>query len=285
MEHENDQLTSLYEGILLNESQATNTTGNLKSGQGFEGEEKAQASAIKGGDPIDAEGIRQKKPVDGPSQKTDEGKPKPLGKKEANAPRQESISLSFDDLYKQTIQEEEDFEIAPASDIESDDFNQEEGDFTDETDIDEEIDLASELRLLADRMAEIADKLSVDEEETDPDDLEGGGIGDESEDDNDFLGQESVQHRKGKKGKNIREAITSEPEPKPLKKTSLGPKMSQKPSNKIGKSGAKKAALPSQKTRNGQLETLPKTSFGPNMSQNPSGTGPAVKGQGSDLVA
>jgi len=81
------------------------------------------------------------------------------------------------------------------------------------------------------------------------------------------------------------EAIVSEPTPKPLKKTTLGPKMKQNPKNIIGKSGAKKAITPAAgKDRTGKLSPASKSQFGPNMKQNPNGNGPAVKGGNASLV-
>jgi hypothetical protein len=63
--------------------------------------------------------------------------------------------------------EEEEGEVVPAQDIEGEGFNDDVGDFEsqEEGDIEEEIDLSAELRLLADRLSEIADKLSVNGEE------------------------------------------------------------------------------------------------------------------------
>jgi len=281
-----DALENLYESMIQEASKTgTVDTGKEmpKPGEGLEGEEKAKKMSTESGP--EGKGNKVDKPVAGPSvgdKSFEEGKGKPLTKKESTeVPAESKIPLTFDELFKKTINEEEE-PITPASDIESSDFSEDQGDFTgEEGDVDEEIDLASELRLLADRLTEIADKLSVDEagegeigEEGPAEEapVEGGAAPS-------TLAPESVQH-----GKVMKEAIVSEPTPKNLKKTTLGPKMSQNPKNKIGKSGAGKAATPPAKDRTGEPSPLPKTQFGPKMSQNPTGTGPAVKGGNAPLV-
>jgi hypothetical protein len=291
-----DNLEMLYENMIKEASKTgTVDTGKEmpKPNESFEGSDKAKKMSSESGP--DGKSNKVNKPVAGPSvgdASFEEGKGKPLSKKEgkvAESKEESGIALSFDELYSKTLNEEEDA-IAPAADIESEDFSEDTGDFApegEEGDIDEEIDVASELRLLADRLSEIADKLSVDEtggvEEEPVDEIPAEGEGEEDMGGvgSDIIGNESVQHRR----KVVKEAIKSEPTPKPLKKTTLGPKMSQNPKNKIGKSGAGKASTPSAKDRTGTPSNLPKTQFGPKMSQNPSGTGPAVKGSNAPLVA
>lgn len=268
-----NQLEDLYMKMITESKDGTVNT-KVKAGDGFEGADKANIKSVKSPEPTDAEGIKQKKPVDGPSADTKAGEPKPLSKKvEGMKDSVEAPLLTFDQLYNKTITEAED-EVVAAPDIEGEEFNPDEGDFTgtDEEEVGmgeegEEIDIASELRLLADRLVEIADKISVDEPVE-------GDISEEAP----VEGMDEVPAP-------VTEAIKSEPTPKPAKKTTLGPKMSQNPKNRIGKSGAGKASMPKAgKDRTGTPSPAPKTQFGPNMSQNPSGTGPAVKGSNAPLV-
>jgi hypothetical protein len=191
------------------------------------------------------------------------------------------LALSFDDLYNKVINEADE-DVVPTPDVEGDDFSETTGDFDtgEGTDVDEEIDLASELRLLADRLSELADKLSVE----DPDAALGDELG--GEEGGEEMGEEPSDIPPTLSRESVTEAIVSEPTPKPMKKTTLGPKMKQNPSNKMGKSGAGKASLPAQgKDRSGKPSPAPKTTLGPKMSQNPSGTGPAVKGGQATVVA
>jgi hypothetical protein len=274
------KLEDLYMQMITESGKEGTVNTKVKPGQGLEGSDKANIKAVKSPEPTDAEGVKQKKPVEGPSADTKAGEPKPLSKKEQgvkdSVEQEKSPFMTFDQLYTQTITEAD--EVVPAPDIEGDEFNPEEGDFTggEEGEMGEEaeeIDIASELRLVADRLIEIADKISVGGEGTE--ELPEGPVEEMPEEG--LTSNESVQQMK--------EAIVSEPTPKPAKKTTLGPKMSQNPKNKIGKSGAGKASVPTAgKDRTGTPSPAPKTSFGPKMSQNPSGTGPAVKGSNAPLV-
>jgi hypothetical protein len=108
-------------------------------------------------------------------------------------------SSNFENLYKSVIGEEED--IVPAGDVEGDEFNDELGDFEGdlEGDIEEETSIAVELRTMAERLQELADKYAGSEDEEDFDGLEDEDMGmDEDEDEEDVF-----------------EAVKSEPEPKP----------------------------------------------------------------------
>lgn len=287
MDNHMSEMGAMYEQILKE--------GQVKKGESFEGADKAQGKSIKGEGP---ETAKLPKPQQGPSMGDDtvaQGKGVEMKKKAVKATEQaatQTLSLSFDDLFNKVINEADDDladKVVPAPDVEGDDFSEDTGDFdaTEETDVDEEVDLASELRLLADRLSEIADKLSVEDEGEEDGDL-GDEMGDEmgaddaTEDATEDVGMPPALNRESVQT----EAIKSEPTPKPLKKTTLGPKMKQNPTNKIGKSGAGKASLPAQgKDRSGKPSNAKKTTLGPKMSQNPSGTGPAVKGAQSPLIA
>jgi hypothetical protein len=274
---------------VITESDDTVKT-KVKAGDGFEGSENATIKSVKSPEPTAADGIKQKKPVEGPSGDDEAGKPKKLSggkmgmKKEDMETKTNEIPLTFDKLYSKVINEADE-DVVPAPDIEGADFSEEEGDFDSTADgegeLEEEIDVASELRLLADRLTEIAEKISGgeptdelgDDMDADMGDDLGGDAGIEAE----FSANESKVHT---------EAIKSEPTPKAAKKTTLGPKMSQKPKNKIGNSGAKKAVTPTAgKDRTGTPSVASKTTLGPKMSQNPSGTGPAVKGSNASLIS
>ena len=277
------KLGDIYMQMITESGKEGTVNTKVKAGDGYEGSEKANIKAVQSPDPTEAEGIKQKKPVEGPSADTKAGEPKPLGKKEQGVKDSVEMPLmTFDQLYNKTITEADE-EVVPAPDIEGSEFNTDEGDFTGEEGMEDgteeegdEIDVASELRLLADRLSEIADKISV---ESPSEELE-GPVEENPE------GMEGTEIPEvARESKQVTEAIVSEPTPKPAKKTTLGPKMSQNPKNKIGKSGASKASVPAAgKDRTGTLSPAPKTQFGPKMSQNPSGTGPAVKGSNAPLV-
>jgi hypothetical protein len=290
MDNHMKDMGDMYEQMLKEGTEKSSSVNTkVKAGDSFEGADKTKKMSAESGP--DGKSNTVAKPAAGPSAGDDDvakGKGKPLSKKEVttkdSVDNQPKISLSFDDLYNKVIKEGDGLdEVVPTQDIESGDFDENTGDFSasEETDVDEEIDLASELRLLSDRLNEIADKLSLDDTES-PDVSEDMGETDETDgisSDNSELApdisKESVHT----------EAIKSEPNPKPLKKTTLGPKTTQNPKNKIGKSGAGKASTPAGKDRSGTPSNAPKTQFGPKMSQNPSGTGPAVKGGQAAFVA
>jgi hypothetical protein len=285
------------EATVVTESSKSGTVdgSKVKAGAGFEGAEKVKQNSVESGP--EGKGNKVAKPTEGPSSDDEAAKPKPLGKKETGGmkdsdDKEAKMKLSFDDLYKKTITENED-EIVSTPDLEGEGFDEKTGDFeggeegaegSDEAN--EEIDLASELRLLADRLTEIADKFSVEESGEEGAEGDIDAIGDElppvegAPENGGEMARESVQQ--------VKEAIKSEPTPKPAKKTTLGPKMSQNPkaSGYTKKSGAGKAQNPKMgKDWSGRPSNAAKTTLGPKMSQNPSGTGPAVKAGNAPLVA
>lgn len=254
-----DKITEIYEGMLQKASDeiVTESEGTDKTPKA-PGINKSFDGSDKNGKPIKAEKVAG---VPTPTEATPapEGKPQKLGKKEIN----DSVALSFDQLFKKVIKEdnelgdEENDEVVKSPSIEGDEFDTDKGDFgegeegADETE--EEIDLATELRMLAGRMNEIADKLSSGDE--DLEDLEG----DE--------GMEEVSSEEALGG--MGEGTGGEPNPapvresmqnqmKPAKKTSLNPKMKQNPkaSGYTSKSGAGTAQKPAQKQRDGTLSPL-----------------------------
>jgi hypothetical protein len=288
MNNVNKVMGDMYDKIRLTESEKNSEVKNkIKAGDGFEGSEKAKTFSKDSG-PEQAANI--KKPVEGPSSGDDaveKGKGKVLAKKTVSTKdsvEQPKLSLSFDDVYKKIVQEEESLDaVMPAQDIEGEGFDETKGDFEkEETDVNEEVDVGTELRLIAERLMEMAEKLGGEEMSPMDDESVEGAEGMEDAEGSemgtspvDSLNRESVQT----------EAIKNEPNPKPLKKTSFNPKMKQNPKNIIGKSGAGKASLPAKKDHSGVPSNAPKTQFGPKMSQNPTGTGPAVKGNREPLIA
>ena len=275
-------LENIY-GDMLTEGADQKTVG--KKITELEGSEKAQASNLeKTSGKIPAE-----KPTEyGKNPGVEEGKGKPLTKKVEKAKESmEKPKMSFNEIYKKVIKEGGDLGeegVQPAPDLEGEGFSDEKGDFApdaeldaeEDTDVNEEMDLATELRLLADRLGEIAEKLGMDDELV-PEDGGEEGLGGEGIDEEPMGGAipESVQTGK------IPEPTT----PKLAKKTTLGPKMSMKPKNKIGNSGAGKASVPTGgKDVSGRLSPAKKTQFGPHMSKTVSGTGPAVQGKGDAFV-
>lgn len=288
MKNVNTLLGEMYEKIRLTESEKKDEVkSKIKPGDGFEGSEKAKTFSKDSG-PEQASDI--KKPVEGPSSGDDaveKGKGKVLAKKTVSTKdsvEQPKLTLSFDDAYQKIVNEEESVEdVIPAQDIEGEGFDETKGDFAEEpTDVNEEVNVGTELRLIAERLMEMAEKLGGEEmtpmDDEGTEDIEGAEGAEGSEMGGapiDSLNRESVQT----------EAIKNEPNPKQLKKTSFNPKMKQNPKNIIGKSGAGKASLPAKKDHSGVPANAPKTQFGPKMSQNPQGTGPAVKGNREPLIA
>jgi hypothetical protein len=270
-------LENIY-GAMLTESNDQKTVG--KKITELEGSEKAQASNL--------EKTSGKIPADKPKEygknpDVEEGKGKPLTKKVEKAKESiEKPKMSFNDIYSKIIKENDDLDaVEPAADIESAGFSDEAGDFDPdadkEGDVEEEMDLTTELRLLADRLSEIAEKLGMDEGLT-PDAGAGEGLDVPAGDD---MGMEPEAKLESVQTGKIPQPTT----PKLAKKTTLGPKMSMKPSNKIGNSGAGKASVPTGgKDVSGRLSPAKKTQFGPNMSKTVSGNGPAVQGKGDAFV-
>lgn len=283
------KLGELYESIYNKETNplTEETVGKDIKGD-LEGAEKAKTK------PDTNKNVKVDKPTEGPSSDNEDGKPKELKGKATKAKEsssEETVKLSFDDLYNKTINEEGelDDQVVPAPDVEGSEFDTDTGDFgegdmSDKTDTDEEVDLATELGMIADRLTEIKDKLMGVESTENPDEDLGdtGDLGDtEGVEGEDTLGTEDVTKESAK----ITEAIKSEPSPKPLKKTTLGPKTKQVPSNKIGTSGkGTTVSKVASKDYSGKPSNASKTTLGPKMSQTVTGKGPTVAGKGETFI-
>jgi len=257
------------EEVVLTEGDAKKpmTAGTVKPGN-IEGADKAKApkNVQTADNKVDA-------PVEDSAHSNpsvEEGKGKVLVKKES----EEIVKpiLSFDELYSKTLKEDlNSEEISPAGDIEGENFDDKLGDFDagDDSGIDEEVDAATELRLLADRLNEIADKISG---------TEGGeeGLGGEE----DLTGEEDL----GGEGADIppvrRESFQHELKKAP--KSKFGPSMKNTASN-ISKNAGKSKTPSKGKDTSGKLSPAPKSTLGPKMSKTVSGSGPAVQGGGGKL--
>jgi hypothetical protein len=250
-----DGLSGAYELILENNKEGM-VKSNLKQGssvigdvkKGFGGPEKTNIKK-----PIEAE--NKINPGHG-SIKTERYKMKNI-----------LPESSFDKLFKKQIVMEDGGIDGDESPLEMEGeygFDEEEGDFPSaqgDDDLGEEVDVATELRLIIDRLTEVAEKLGAYDQETEEinDDLGEGDI--ESEEDVPF--PEAVQS-------NL----------KPFKNNTA--KMQQKNNrvqSKFNPSGKKACTTggPGKGTSDGKLSPFRKTTLGPKMSLKADGKGPMTK--------
>lgn len=255
-----DKLNEVYQKM-LKENYNNMTVGTTKTGE-LEGAEKAKP-------------IEQQKTADNQVKSPEEGLSQEEVKKggaSANADtvkKEETVNDSFDitaskfeDLYKSVIGEDLDemigAEVVDAPEVEGDSFDDELGDFEDDS-VSDETDIAVELRTMAERLTELADKyaeLSVDSDiDVEDDDLE-IDLEDSDEDEPKM------------------ESMKSEPEPKPAKATTQGPKMSKTVSGKLSSVGKKHAKSGMKGKFTGEPEALSSSSGTANKS------GMTVKGSG-----
>lgn len=293
MDKNNDALAAAY-GLILEGKDGT--VGKDMSGKSFEGSEKASP---KDNPFKNAEETQKKKP-EGPSQgettvADGKGKPAPKSKDIPKKKVSESgIPTTFDKLYNAILNEEGTFEkedIAPAGDVEDENFDEDAGDFGEgnaeagETGEMGEFDVATAFRELADSISAIADKLSGMGDTSTENPLGGEGEADLGAD---LGGEGEVGGDLEKKpfGESVSVGkIPAPTTPKVAKKTSFNPKMTKNPKNNVGKSGAGKAGLPAAgKDRSGTLSKAPATQFSPKMSQTVGGTGPAAKGGNESFI-
>lgn len=272
------KLSDLYESILRGTNKAPITeevVGKDIKGD-IEGADKAKTKATETN-----KNVKVDKPVEGASSDDESAKPKELKGKKAKPTESkevEPIKLSFDDLYNQTINEEGELsdDVVAAPDVEGSEFDAEQGDFgggeEGEGDVDEEVDLSTELGLIADRLLEIKSKLMGE--------VEGEPEGEEPTEELETEGEPE-----GELGGSFKESIQSAPTPKPLKKTTLGPKTTQVPKNTIGTSGKGKANPATlKKDYSGKPSNAKKTTLGPKMSQTVTGKGPITAGKNEAFV-
>lgn len=173
---------------------------------------------------------------------------------------------SFDKLYGEVMVEE--MPLDPDENpVETDEFSDDLGDFPeagDEEDVEgEEVDVATELELIINRLKEIHAQIGG-EEISDEEDILGAG---EEE-----FGDEEIPV----------ESVNATPEP-------LNANISELQKNKIVKKGGvkakgKKAVLPASRARTGELSVAPNTTLGPQMSMKAPGSGPAADAKNASAL-
>jgi len=189
--------------------------------------------------------------------------------------------MRFNELYKSILKEAELGETIPTGEppaIESGSYDEDIGDFEGgdemspdgEEDAEDEVDIATELQLIADRLLEIKDKLS----------------GFDSEEGTDELGEmpeEGISEGEGEEvpPRPMGESFKVNGTPQKAKATTLGPKMSKTVKGKLSSVAKKTAALPKQVARTGTPEKAKATTLGPKMSQVVPGN---IKGKNQEFL-
>jgi hypothetical protein len=195
-------LEDAYSLVMENNGKGTVDT-KLKVGQSSVGENKMAKDQG-----IESPNAKVKKPVASEKNLNSNVKKESLSKEEIQNMLPES---KFDKLFKSTLVEEEAFgsdDENPLGNTGDGEFSDEEGDFPSEggsdSDMGGEVDVATELRMIIDRLTEIAEKLGSYDEETD----EAGGQTPEGEEGMGDEGEEpvkpaleSVTYGKGGSGK------------------------------------------------------------------------------------
>jgi hypothetical protein len=180
--------------------------------------------------------------------------------------------IGFDELYDQLLLKEDTFnnEQSPLEQTGNDQFNDENNDFPEEGSEDgdefddEEIDVATELRLIIDRLGEILEKITGEDEDSDLEDGEGDlDMGGELEGNGSAFESARSEYKPfGKKGKDL-----------------------QSKNNKVkSKFKAKKGSTKktTRKGEDGKMQPAKCTTLGPNSGTKAPGNSPANKA-GSDL--
>ena len=251
-------LESAYELVVENEKKGTVKT-SLKPGSAAAGDMK------KAGGGMGPENAGIKKPAEGDT-KINPGH----GKIKTESSQKELSSMlpssKFDSLFKKQVIEEEDELEGDASPLEmggEGEFDDDAGDFPSEGDDDtaEEVDVATELRMIIDRLSEIAERLGAFDS-----DMEDAGddVGEADADIETELAPESVQ--KGGPGKGAADGKIK-PFPDTSKKFQ-GPKSCNCVKSAF-KVSSKKAATgqggPGKGSADGKLSPARKTDLGPKM--------------------
>lgn len=246
-------LEQAYELVLENAKEGTVKT-NLKPGAPAMGDLKMAA----GGGPKEA-GV--KKPAEG-EQKINPGH----GKIKTEATEKRGLSnmlpqSKFDNLFKKQIIEEEGMENdeSPLEMTGDGEFNDETNDFPskeNDDDTSEEVDVATELRLIIDRLSEVAEKLGAFDKDMEDADAKTGEADESEESDEkmpDELAPESVQAQL-----------------KPMKCTCATMQSKKNIVKSAFKATGKKASAtggPGKGAADGKLSPARKTTLGPKMSQ------------------
>lgn len=280
-----DEIGELYEkqifngGTVIAESDKSGTVKGAvpSTGKSFEGEDKAKTMA-KGTGPENAKDIKAKPQT---SKRFSSGTEKVDENKEINNMLPTS---SFEKLYMSTlVTENPDIEdgamSSDESPLEKNDFSEEEGDFAGEGEEgaseEEEVDVATELRMIVDRLTEIAEKLGAYDEEEGVEGEEGAEL-DGSEEGG--VGGEEVAGSTPPVGE-------SHVQLKPLAdtKAKMQGKGNMKVKSKFNPDGGSAAkAGPGKGAADGKLKPLGKGKFGPTMSMK-ADTSSAMGKQGASL--
>lgn len=254
-----DELAELYESkVLLTEAEKVKGFSR-NPGQSFEGEEKAKK--IMPGTGLQSKGVDIKKPVENAELSPGHGNIKEE-KEHMVLPRS-----AFDELYKSTLVEEE-LGVDDESPLEKSGpgaFDDDEGDFAEmgeeEPTEDEEVDVATELRMIIDRLTELAEKLGAFDDE------ELGGEEDALEDE-EMMEDEPVPES------HVMDGMKPLPDSKG-KMTSKGNfKVKSKVSQPAGK--AQVPGGPGKGTPDGKLSSLSKSKFLGSKDQKADAKGPAA---------
>jgi len=175
-----DGLMDAYRLIVENEKKGT-VDGAVKVGKTFEGEEKAKPKGDMGTDSKAAKSV--KSPQESGTGLNSRGKGETGSQKNLKEAKKEIHNMlpesKFDMLFKSQLVEEESIssDESPIEQSGAASFDDDKGDFPSvegesEGDIGEEVDVATELRLIIDRLTEVAERLgaydSTDEDGGDP---------------------------------------------------------------------------------------------------------------------
>jgi hypothetical protein len=277
-----DELAAIYEKSIfggdsevVTESEKVKST-TLKPGKGFEGEEMAKK--MQPGTGTQSKGVDVKSPASNKRFSSGSSTVKETSEREINTMLPES---EFEKMFKSTLISEEP-ELGDESPLERDEFNDEEGDFNEPgEDVaateEEEVDVATELRMIIDRLTEIAEKMGAYDEEDMGDeevaaDEEGLGGGEE------MGGEENLNEPP------VGEShVTKELKPLPNTACKMQGKSNMKVKSKFSPDGGSASkAGPGKGAADGKLKPLGKGKFGPSMSMKADATS-AMGKQGSSL--
>lgn len=196
-------LAEQYELVLENQMKGTvDAPGMAKPGQSMLDKDTKKASGLGVESPA-AKAVGSPKEMD---KKLNPGHGKIMKERDMDEMLPES---SFDKLFKATLIEEElGDDESPLEQTGGDEFNDEMGDFPPDgegdDDLGEEVDVATELRMIIDRLTEIAEKLGAFDEESEEEGGEGFGedeMGGEGFGEEEPVVPEAVTYGKGGGGK------------------------------------------------------------------------------------
>lgn len=261
-----DELGAIYESKIFNSGKEL-----IDESQKVKGAKTIPGKGVFG----DEEKAKKMQPGTGPENTDVKGKPTNIKRfssgegtvKEYSEKENKNMLLpesEFEKLFKSTLINEEGPEEVSSdeSPLEKGDFDDDSGDFaepgegTGEPTEEEEVDVATELRMIIDRLTEIAEKLGAyDEEESmeGEEGLEGGEEGLEGEEGVPPVGESHV---------------TKDMKPLPDTKAKMTSKSSLKVPSKVSspEGGTPSKGGPGKQVADGKLKPLGKGKFGPTMS-------------------